>query len=848
MRIFILFMVVISVVTTAGGQGKSVGVYVDKQGVLRWEGSKQEAVFFGVNYTTPFAYGYRSHKVQGISLEQAIDQDVYHLARLGVDAFRVHVWDTEISDSLGNVLNNEHLRLFDYLVSKLKERNIKIFLTPIAFWGNGYPEKDERTPGFSRVYGKGPAVVNEAPIKAQENYVHQLVQHVNPYTKLSYNDDPDIIAAEINNEPHHSGPKDKVTEYINRLAASMRSAGWKKPVFYNISESPTYADAVAKANIDGISMQWYPTGLVANHTLKGNFLPYVDTYKIPFDTIPAYGNKARMVYEFDAGDVIQPVMYPAMARSFRKAGFQWATQFAYDPLATAYANTEYQTHYLNLAYTPAKAISLLIASRAFHTLPRLKDYGRYPADSVFGSFRVSYRQALSEMNSAEEFYYSGTTTSKPVKPVALQHVAGVGSSPVVVYTGDGAYFLDKLENGVWRLEVMPDAVPVSDPFAKASLSKEVRRVVWNEQSITVTLADLGADFAVQALNAGNSFAGGAQDGKISVRPGTYLLTRRGLAKHKWTGDSKTGVIRLNEFVAPQPVRSALYVFHEPAREVSAGQPLVIAAIIPGLAAADKVTVEVSSLSGMWQSLDMQRRDAYHYTATVPAAQVAAGVLQYRIIVKQDGTYTTFPGNRAGDPWAWDNYTKDTWQTFVASAGSALTLFDAAYDRDVFIYPNLWRPDEKQFIAGQRYNQLIFKLTAKELKAKDVVGFQYFIGDPLKARETGIKAYKNIVVRMQAVGADARVKVGLVDRNGVCFASYAEVGDTFRDVRIPLADLRQDKALLLPRAYPGFQPLWFETDGKYGFQLNDSEKLEIGVVGGEETRKNVGLAVESVWLE
>ncbi len=51
-------------------------------------------------------------------------------------------------------------------------------------------------------------------------------------------------------------------------------------------------------------------------------------------------------FEFDASDVLESYMYPAMARSFRTAGFQWATQFAYDPMATAYANTEYQTHYL----------------------------------------------------------------------------------------------------------------------------------------------------------------------------------------------------------------------------------------------------------------------------------------------------------------------------------------------------------------------------------------------------------------------------------------------------------------------------------------------------------------------
>src|SRR5687767_8536404 len=186
-------------------QKKSDPVYVDKQGVMRWTKDKSEAAFFGVNYTVPFAYGYRSHKALGVDPEKAIDADVYHMSRLGLDAFRVHVWDVEISDSLGNLLNNEHLKLFDYLIKKLKERNIKILITPIAFWGNGYPEKDEKTPGFATVYGKGNSVVQEAPIKAQENYLKQFFTHVNPYTKLRYQDDPDVIAMEINNEPQHTG-------------------------------------------------------------------------------------------------------------------------------------------------------------------------------------------------------------------------------------------------------------------------------------------------------------------------------------------------------------------------------------------------------------------------------------------------------------------------------------------------------------------------------------------------------------------------------------------------------------------------------------------------------------------
>ncbi|MGB3007974.1 MAG: hypothetical protein WBC06_15780, partial [Chitinophagaceae bacterium] len=146
-------------------------VFVDKQGVLRYTKDKSEAAFFGINYTLPFAYGFRSHKALGKDIKKAIDEDVYHFARLGLDAFRVHIWDTEITDSTGNLLVNEHLDLFDYLLHQLELRNIKIIITPIAFWGNGYPERDKKTIGFSSVYGKDQSVVKEVAIKAQENYL-----------------------------------------------------------------------------------------------------------------------------------------------------------------------------------------------------------------------------------------------------------------------------------------------------------------------------------------------------------------------------------------------------------------------------------------------------------------------------------------------------------------------------------------------------------------------------------------------------------------------------------------------------------------------------------------------------
>ena len=124
--IFNLFFVVLFLSTlNLNAQNKSVkkNVFVDNQGVMRWGKTNEEVKGFGVNYTAPFAHAYRSGKAMDIDIKKAIDNDVYHFSRLGFDLYRIHVWDTQISDTLGNLLQNEHLDTFDYLLKKLKEKN-----------------------------------------------------------------------------------------------------------------------------------------------------------------------------------------------------------------------------------------------------------------------------------------------------------------------------------------------------------------------------------------------------------------------------------------------------------------------------------------------------------------------------------------------------------------------------------------------------------------------------------------------------------------------------------------------------------------------------------------------------
>jgi hypothetical protein len=50
-------------------------------------------------------------------------------------------------------------------------------------------------------------------------------------------------------------------------------------------------------------------------------------------------------------------------------------------------------------------------------------------------------------------------------------------------------------------------------------------------------------------------------------------------------------------------------------------------------------------------------------------------LNYSILLKEKGGETfTFPGGFRGDPYAWDEYRTETWQTVIGRAGKPAGAF------------------------------------------------------------------------------------------------------------------------------------------------------------------------------
>ncbi len=827
-------------------------VYVDHKGIFRWEDTDKEASFFGTNYTLPFAHAYRAVGYLDADRKAAIDEDVYHFARLGFNAYRIHIWDVEITDSVGNLIENEHLDLLDYLISKLKERHIYVLLTAQTDFGNGYPEKDQPTGGFSYQYEKCNVHSDPQAIMAQRKYLTSLVQHVNPYTGVAYADDPIVVGFEINNEPCHDKSSTQTRDYINQMLKTLRKAGNRKPVFYNVSHNLQMTEAYYDTDIQGTTYQWYPTGLVSGHTRKGNFLPNVDKYAIPFSGVKGFDNKAKLIYEFDPADLLYSYMYPAVVRSFRSAGFQWITQFAYDPMVLAPYNTEYQTHYLNLAYTPQKAISMKIAAEAAQKLPLNKAYGTYPQDTVFGDFRVSYKQNLSELNSPEKFYYSNTTQSIPVNAKRLESIVGYGSSVMAKYDGMGAYFIDKLEDGVWRLEVMPDAVLVSDPFAKSSLQKEVVRIYWAAHKMQLNIPDLGSSFTIKGINDGNKYDEHITDGTIkTIMPGTYLLKTNNLkvsSTDKWQPEALWGRIQLKEFVAPKGRQDSAYtVCHTPNWCVESGKALLIKAMVAGAIKPDSVLIYTDRVS-FWNEHNtyykMKNVGAFKYEARISPEDININDLKYNIVVFFGNKVQTFPEGTYTHPLDWDYIGQQYYETFVVKSESPVTLFTAKdnwSNAEVYTIP-AYIPVKREFChSNTRKDELSFKFYPSTDTSKFYV--RKYIKEDVAMRHQ--RMGKGEYLCMYASKIPANLKIGFVTSDGITYSAYCSVPDN-SVIRIPISSLKQCETALFPTAFPVFMEKYFYPQSEVAFDINKIETLEFSFEGGNMDEYE--LSIGEVWIE
>jgi len=169
----------------------------------------QAARFYGVNLC--FSAHYIEHRVA--------DQLAERLYRLGYNALRIHHYERELVDrSSADQIRflPERLDQLDYLFAALKQRGI--YVTTDLFVSRGVPQA-KIYPGTDGEIGmdeyKLAVHVNERAYADFLEFSRALLEHVNPYTKLRYADDPALSWLSLVNE-------DNPGNFANRLEGPLR--------------------------------------------------------------------------------------------------------------------------------------------------------------------------------------------------------------------------------------------------------------------------------------------------------------------------------------------------------------------------------------------------------------------------------------------------------------------------------------------------------------------------------------------------------------------------------------------------------------------------------------------------
>ena len=858
----------IALASSAQAQVANRGVYLDTQGVVRWRDTKQEVALFGANYVLPTASDYRAAGYLHADRKKMIDEDMAQFARMGWDGLRLTFWgDWEASDSAGNLIANDHLDLLDYLIARARERGIYMLFSPIQLYGANWPDAlgDTTDPGFGRHFGKARMGTDPAAIGAQMTYLRQILEHVNPYTRVALKDEPAILFIELVNEPwHHPEDVEGSIRYINALTDAVRSTGCTKLIFYNVSQDFRIGEAIRRSRAQGITFGWYPTGLNSGHELVGNYLRAADAY--PDMLRPELARLPRIVYEFDSPDLRGGTMYPAMARTFRAVGAQFAAMFAYDMLETASRNLGWQTHYLSLVYTPRKAMSAVIAAEAMRRLPRMGSYGSYPENTRFGDFHVSPDSDLGELVARDAFLYAGSTRSAPPDLSALRHVAGYGSSSTVTYQGEGIYFLDKVRPGLWRLEVYPDAVPVHDPFEPPSPDKVVTRAISRAWLMTLTLPDLGTSFTVQPIAAGNQRTERAAAGAFMVTPGVYLLSAAGPVDVA-TLPPYVGAVATPEYHAPPLDTLPPSVQSLAASECLAGRDVQLRARVVDRTPPDSAKLFIRpAAGGVYRGFTMHATGGYVYSATVSAAALresggAGGPHQYVVTLFRGDSVLTFPDRLPKQPTDWDYYGRSSWKIDVVDPQTPLRLFSPAEDAAQLAFTRLGD-------AGRRG---LFRLAFSAVTGHPVFHFELpvsasgaapadytaslVIKDRIEARRETITRATELRMRLRGLGPRQVLDLTLMEDDGTSWSAALPVDSTWSERTIPLAALTLGRGVLLPEGFPGEWNYWVgPAAGRGGsgdrLRLDRVERLQLSLrreQGVDILPGTYGVEVESIVL-
>lgn len=202
----------IPTITSEGRNMKYQTPFHVQDGVIR-DAAGEIVRLFGVNYYAPFNHNYYNIAELGKDHYRAVDEDFRHFQELGVRFIRIHLYDREITDQEGRLVENGNLDVLDYVLKKAEEQNIYLMLTPIVWWNTVSTQLAAEEDyaywycgsrpnfGFANFYSKDSLMWNDDALECQKNYFRELFAHRNRWNGKRICDHEQIVVLEPFNEP-----------------------------------------------------------------------------------------------------------------------------------------------------------------------------------------------------------------------------------------------------------------------------------------------------------------------------------------------------------------------------------------------------------------------------------------------------------------------------------------------------------------------------------------------------------------------------------------------------------------------------------------------------------------------
>ena len=219
-------------------------------------------------------------------------------------------------------------------------------------------------------------------------------------------------------------------------------------------------------------------------------------------------------------------------------------------------------------------------------------------------------------------------------------------------------------------------------------------------------------------------------------------------------------------------------------------------------------------------VSMTAAKAFAYRATIPAALLKPGFLDYFVTIESGSDRLVIPDSHGSWPDNWDFPKSGGYRVPVVAVDAPLTLFDAARDDERVIVPYGGYSNVTGFgIVPSAEGDPVVRLDAAAVAqaVEQDLPVQLAWNGALVTEGRALDQFVAMRVEGRAKsGSECVVGVMLIKRDGTAWGAPVRLRSDGLPVRVPLTALRPVKAAMLPRDFPkGINSYWLRMPAGRG---------------------------------